>query len=169
MKSMFALIALVALTSVAHAQRGPGGPGPGHGPGPGPGHHNPGGPMIHPPAPPEMRSGDREIYEALNVREGRVARVGATTFEKNVGGLSCSMVVGVGPRRGMPKYDCDLSNRRRNDEAIYQALNVRPVRVDRTRVGAAIDQKSVGGLTCRSSRPVVPRAVARYECNLRSR
>lgn len=139
MKSMFALIAVVALTSVApaaHAQRGPG---------PGPGHHNPGGPMIHPPAPP-MVSGDQEIYDALSVREVRIARVGATTLEKAIGGLRCSAVIGVGPGRSRPKYDCELSNRRRNDEAIYQALNVRPVRVDRMRVGAAIDEKSVGGL-----------------------
>ena len=148
MKSIFVLMAAVALTSLAspsaHAQRGPG-----HGP----------------------SYGDQNIYEALDAREIRIARVGATTLEKSVGGLRCTAVYGVGPGpgRSRPRYECELSNRRRNDQAIYNALNVRPTRIHPRIVGAVIDEKSVGGLICRSSRPVVPRAIARVECQLRQR
>lgn len=159
MKSLFvALMAVAAFSSFAEA-RSPG-PGPG-----GPG----GGPMIHPPAPQPV-TGDQMVYEALKIRpvNTTAGRVGATTMQKSVGGLTCSEVRTVGPWGRFPKYNCVISrDRSRNDAAIYAALDVRPRRTGRARVGAIVDEKQVGTLTCRSSVPVVPRAVPRVDCNLR--
>jgi hypothetical protein len=157
MKSLFAaLVLVVASVSIAQAQA--------HRPPPGIGG---GGPMIHPPA---LRIAPAQItYESLNVREINITPprfAGSTTLRKAVGGLQCLNVRPVRRIAGIGTFECQLAPRRQNAQAIYNAMNVAAQRDRRPAGGYIIDVKTAGRLTCREARPVRPRAMTIYSCEL---
>lgn len=109
-----------------------------------------------------------EIYNVLNVEEvdPTPGIVGATNRVKEVGGLKCRKTMGFGPHGPLTIASCEFKGRR-NNQKIYDALNVAAINVTPVGlVGAVTHQKSVEQLVCKSSKPVVPRAKAKYTCSM---
>ncbi|MDZ4082708.1 MAG: hypothetical protein U1E10_07220 [Bdellovibrionales bacterium] len=109
-----------------------------------------------------------EIYNVLDVAEvdPTPGIVGATNRVKEVGGLKCRKTMGFGPRGPRTTASCEFKGRR-NNQKIYDALNVAAVNVTPAGLaGSVTHQKAVANLVCESSKPVVPRAKAKYTCTL---
>ena len=108
------------------------------------------------------------IYNVLNVEEvdPTPGIVGATNRVKSVGGLKCRKTMGVGPHGPRTSAHCEFKGRR-NNQKIYDALNVAAINVTPAGLaGSVTHQKSVEQLVCESSKPVVPRAKAKYTCTM---
>ena len=112
---------------------------------------------------------DSGIYDALEIKEVDVTngRIGASTFEKKVGGLVCRKVQMVTFPPAEPKYDCGLKKADAVGSEIYDALgteekNITPKDI----VGASTFQKKVGRLSCEKSVGVYPGAVPKISCAL---
>jgi hypothetical protein len=121
------------------------------------------------------------IYAALNVGEWKlifsdpdtgVPRVGATVYEKSVGGLLCRKIVPV-VFQPVPRFQCYLQLTLSNELAmtLFQLLNtgvevvsfLDPVS-DVPRVGASVSEKSKDDLLCQSVSAVIPDAIPAYTC-----
>jgi hypothetical protein len=108
------------------------------------------------------------IYSVLDVEEvdPTPGIVGTTNRVKEVGGLKCRKSMGFGPTGPRTSAYCEFKGRR-NNQKIYDALNVAAINVTPPgRAGAVTHQKSVEQLVCESSKPVVPRAKAKYTCSM---
>lgn len=112
----------------------------------------------------------KAIYEALNVAEQNATppgEDGVGIFAKKTGGLECTRTQVVYP--GAPKtYSCSLAADNRDDQAIYEALDVIEQNgVPKGFVGVSISVKTAGNLTCKKSAPVIPNPVYGFQCVLK--
>ena len=124
-------------------------------------------PRFSPPSPESAKAA--LIYNAMDVFERDVTggRVGAVTYRKYVGGLTCERKLLPGSHM-REQYQCKLIPYppKFDGRAIYEALNVRPVREPRPTGGYIVEIKRVANLTCQEARPVHPRYQRRYSCRL---
>lgn len=105
----------------------------------------------------------RAIYDALNVTETSGSSFEAWWREKSVGGLVCRKA-----RYGYPTapvvYTCDLRTALKNNEAIYNALNVKPVALNPGIAGVGRGVKKVGGIACLREQLIVLGASPTFTC-----
>lgn len=110
------------------------------------------------------------IYEALDVAEVYATPegyAGVSTYAKSVGGLECERSHVVYPN-APETYTCKLGADDRDDQAIYEALNVEERNgTPKGILGVSTLVKSVGSLTCYRRSPVVPHPVSHYQCILK--
>lgn len=119
-------------------------------------------------------------YEArrdLRPADGHLVEMTYTDYSKsdcemNVPGLQV-LKIDVESLRGNPvKYyaintaGAVADPTKRDDAAIYNALNVEEVDLNPGIAGSRRTQKSIGGLTCTKSLTIVPRAKPSYSCSL---
>lgn len=108
----------------------------------------------------------RQIYAALNVEPIAGSSFEQWWNEKSVGGLICRET-----RAGFPTapatYSCDMDISTENDQAIYDALNVKEVAINPGITGSSAFAKSVATLTCTKRMIFVPHAVPSYACTLK--
>lgn len=105
------------------------------------------------------------IYEALNVQPTHHEAFEHWWDEKSVGGLICSESH-EGYPGAAPTYSCDLDVTLKDDAAIYNALNVRPVAINPGIAGKSGFAKEVGSLTC-TRRELITPAPVEYSCTLK--
>lgn len=88
--------------------------------------------------------------------------------ENVVAGLSVLEINSVAARGGKKSFYAYGNEKLNinNDEAIYNALNVKEVVLNPGITGASRTQKSVGGLVCEKTLIMVPNAVPTYSCSL---
>jgi len=108
----------------------------------------------------------QEIYDALTV--SAVAEnpgiAGVYRYVKSVGGLTCEKALMA--TQISPSYTCEIDQQTEDFGAIYNSLSVEAIQENPGFVGVYRAKKSVGGLTCESSKIVVPGAVVKYTCEM---
>lgn len=107
-----------------------------------------------------------EIYNALNVEAvpQNPGFAGQYRLLKSVGGLNCETYLIVGQEK--PEFFCSIDNEKQNFGAIYKALNVKAEVLNPGIAGSYRAVKSVGGLTCVASKLALPKAKAKYDCQI---
>ena len=111
---------------------------------------------------------DQAIYDGLQVKEvdKTAGRMGATTFEKSVGGLVCTKTTVVAPN-ATPEYRCAIRDRGRSDAEIYNAIPGKEVnKTPKGALGATMLEKKIGRLSCQKREVVYPNAQPTFECRL---
>lgn len=118
----------------------------------------------------------KQIYEGLNLIPAKVARMGATTFYKTVGGLNCQLIqkVVMPVNESNETYSCKLNlgsdsvdenskpdnknsdDKSYNAEAIYKDLKTKATPQNGGINSQVKNVKSVGRLTCTESSFIVP-------------
>ncbi len=118
-------------------------------------------------APAGTQVGAEELFHALNVTEVNIAAegvLGASTYEKSIGGLVCRKVEGVSPD-AIPSFYCFLSGNALQGSEIYAALNVEEKNVTPERIlGSSQFEKRAGDFICKKSEGVYPGAIPEFLC-----
>jgi len=113
----------------------------------------------------------KDIYDALNVEVVRITPahvLGAVTYQKSIGGLVCRMNEVV-LEHSRFTYSCALYDEGRDNEAIYNALDVEPRNTTPHGImGHQTSLKEVGLLSCSEWHNVVPNPVSHYNCFLQA-
>lgn len=107
------------------------------------------------------------VYKALKVEPVQQTLPGENIqyrLVKSVGGLSCDETLMVNAET--PVYTCGVDVNKQNFEEVYNFLDVNVEILKPETPGVYRAKKSVGGLTCITTKLVIPGAVATYSCEI---
>lgn len=108
-----------------------------------------------------------QIYQTLDTAAKKTTpdgMLGAVTHEKSLGGLTCTETKVVHPN-AKPKYRCTLA-KDHDASQIYARLKMEEKDTTEGKLGASTHEKSVGGLVCRKTKVVAPKAKPKFSCSL---